>query len=86
MVATPNAGTALADSARIGQLLNRLTNMLQFIPTNGVTDTLDVILAVVQQVAIGAFKLTFRICRGPFGPPLVAGQCFADWGGSGGAV
>lgn len=56
MVATPNAGTALANSARIGQLLNRLTSMLQFIPTNGVTDTLEVILAVVQQVAIGAFK------------------------------
>jgi hypothetical protein len=56
MVATPNSGTALADSARLGQLLNRLTSMLQFVPTNGVTDTLDVILTVVQQVAVGAFK------------------------------
>jgi PGAP1-like protein len=56
MVATPNAGTALADSARIGQLLNRLTSLLQLVPTNGVIDALEVILAVVQQVAIGAFR------------------------------
>jgi hypothetical protein len=56
MVATPNAGTALASPKRVGQLLNRMTTLLQLVPSNGVTDVLDVILAVVKQVAIGAFK------------------------------
>ncbi len=56
MVATPNAGTELARPERLGQLLNRLTSLLQLVPSNGITDALDVILAVVKQVAIGAFK------------------------------
>ena len=56
MVATPNAGTELAHAERIGQLLNRMTSLLQLVPSNGVTDALDIILAVVKQVAVGAFK------------------------------
>ena len=56
MVATPNAGTELAHAERLGQLLNRLTSLLQLVPSNGITDALDIILAVVKQVAIGAFK------------------------------
>lgn len=56
MVATPNAGTELAHPERLTHLLNRLTSLLQLVPSNGVTDSLDVILAVVKQVAIGAFK------------------------------
>jgi hypothetical protein len=56
MVATPNAGTELARPERLGHLLNRLTSLLQLVPSNGITDALDVILAVVKQVAIGAFK------------------------------
>ncbi len=56
MVGTPNAGTELAHPERLDHLLNRLTTLLQLVPSNGVTDALDVILAVVKQVAIGAFK------------------------------
>lgn len=56
MVATPNAGTELAHPERIGQLLNRLTSLLQLVPSNGVTDALEVILAIVKQVAISAFS------------------------------
>jgi pimeloyl-ACP methyl ester carboxylesterase len=55
MVATPNAGTVLADREKIEQLLNRLTCLVQFIPDNGATDTLDIIIAVVKQVAVGVF-------------------------------
>lgn len=56
MVATPNAGTALADVEHLEHLLNRLTTMLQLVPDNGVTDALDVILAVLKQVASGFFS------------------------------
>ena len=53
MVATPNAGTALADVKNLEHLLNRFTNLLQFVPDNGVTDVLDILLAVIKQVAAG---------------------------------
>ena len=56
MVATPNAGTALADPDHLLQLLNRLTSLLQLVPSNGVTDVLDIVLAVLKQVAVGVFK------------------------------
>jgi pimeloyl-ACP methyl ester carboxylesterase len=56
MVATPNAGTVLADQAHIKFLMDRLTNILQFIPDNGVTDVLDVVLSILKQLAIGVFK------------------------------
>ncbi|NEW42028.1 alpha/beta hydrolase [Nocardia cyriacigeorgica] len=53
LVGTPNAGTALADVARHEQLLNRFTSLLQLVPDNGVTDALDIVLALVKQVAAG---------------------------------
>ncbi|MGQ0838206.1 esterase/lipase family protein [Actinokineospora sp.] len=56
MVATPNAGTALTDPDHLGAWLDRLTNLLQLVPDNGITDVLDVILTVAKQVALGAFK------------------------------
>ncbi len=56
MVGTPNAGTALADVDHLEHLLNRLTTLLQLVPDNGVTDALDVILAVLKQVAAGLFS------------------------------
>ncbi len=56
MVATPNAGTALTDVEHLEQLLNRLTTLIQLVPDNGVTDALDVILAVLKQVATGVFS------------------------------
>lgn len=53
-VAAPNGGTVLADREHLSDLLGRLTNIVQFIPDNGVTDTLGLILAVVKQVAVSA--------------------------------
>ena len=53
MVAAPNAGTALADTEHLGALMDRATSLLQFLPDNAVLDTLDLILAVVQQLAVG---------------------------------
>ncbi|MEV0251635.1 hypothetical protein AB0H76_33955 [Nocardia sp. NPDC050712] len=53
MVGTPNAGTPLADVARIEHLLNRYTTMLQFLPDNGITDIVDIIVALVKQIAAG---------------------------------
>ncbi|MFE3443116.1 esterase/lipase family protein [Nocardia sp. NPDC059180] len=53
LVGTPNAGTALADVGRHEQLLNRFTSLLQLVPDNGVTDALDIVLALVKQVAAG---------------------------------
>lgn len=54
MVAPPNAGTALADTKHLGALLDRMTNLVQFIPSAGVVDVLGVVLEVVKQVAVGA--------------------------------
>ncbi|WP_436491856.1 esterase/lipase family protein [Actinokineospora sp. HUAS TT18] len=56
MVATPNAGTPLCDPANVTKWLDRMTNLLQWVPDNGITDTLDVILTIAKQVAVGAFK------------------------------
>lgn len=54
MVGTPNAGTVLADTSNLKHLLDRMTSAIQFIPDNGVTDVLDIVLAVVKQLAVGA--------------------------------
>jgi pimeloyl-ACP methyl ester carboxylesterase len=56
MVGTPNAGTPLANDRHIGAFLDTFTNLLEFIRDNPVTDTLEVILTVVKQVAVGALK------------------------------
>jgi pimeloyl-ACP methyl ester carboxylesterase len=56
MVGTPNAGTVLADSEHLGTLLDRVTNLVQLVPDNPVTDTVDVVLAVLKQLAVGAFR------------------------------
>lgn len=55
MVAPPNAGTALADKKHLRALLDRVTNLVQFIPSAGVGDVLGTVLEVVKQVAVGAF-------------------------------
>ena len=55
MVAAPNNGTALAQSKHLGHLVDRLTNLLQFVPSNGVTDTMEIVLEVVKHIAVGAF-------------------------------
>lgn len=55
MVAPPNAGTALADKEHLSALLDRVTNLLQLIPSGGVGDAVGTVIAVVKQVAVGAF-------------------------------
>ena len=54
MVAAPNAGTVLADRKHLSDLLDRVTDLAQFVPDNGVTDTLGIVFAVVKQLAVGA--------------------------------
>ena len=54
MVAAPNAGTVLADSEYLSDFLDRITDLAQFVPDFGVTDTLGLVFAVVKQVAVGA--------------------------------
>jgi len=54
MVASPNAGTILADREHLSGLIDRITDLAQFVPDNGVTDTLGLVFAVVKQLAVGA--------------------------------
>ena len=54
MVASPNAGTVLADREHLSDLLDRITDLAQFVPDNGVTETLGLVLAVLKQLAVGA--------------------------------
>jgi hypothetical protein len=56
MVATPNAGTALADVAHWKSRVDRVTNILQFVPDNPVTDTFDAVLTLLTHVAVGAVQ------------------------------
>jgi pimeloyl-ACP methyl ester carboxylesterase len=54
MVGTPSLGTALADTGQLGQLVDRVTNLLNLVPDNAVTDTIATVLSVVKQLAVGA--------------------------------
>ncbi len=54
LVGTPNAGTALADEARYGQLLDRFTTMADRLPDPLGRPILEVVLRLVQQVVVGA--------------------------------
>jgi hypothetical protein len=55
-VATPNAGTVLADFEHLGGLVDQFTNLLGLVPDNRTIDTLEVILTVVKQLAVGALE------------------------------
>lgn len=55
MVGTPNAGTALADRDHVSQLLDRFTDLVQYLPDNGVTDVVGLVLSILKQLSIGAF-------------------------------
>jgi pimeloyl-ACP methyl ester carboxylesterase len=73
MVAPPNAGTALADKEHLSRLLDRITNLVQYIPDNGVTDALGLVLSIVKQVAVGAFGgLDGIMSMDPHGSDLTA--------------
>ncbi len=51
-VATPNAGTILTNADYVGDFIDAYTNILQAIPDNAVTDTLEAVIAVVKQLAV----------------------------------
>ncbi|PAP75156.1 DUF7379 domain-containing protein [Rubrivirga marina] len=53
-VASPNAGTSLADPDHMGTLVDAYTNLLNFIPGSPVTDVLEGVVTVVKQLAVGA--------------------------------
>ncbi len=55
-VASPNAGTSLADPEHMGALVDTYTNLLNFLPDNPVTDVLDGVVTVAKQLAVGALK------------------------------
>jgi pimeloyl-ACP methyl ester carboxylesterase len=55
-VAVPNAGTLLADDRHMGDFIDAYTNVLNFFPDNGVTETLEAVIAVVKQLAVGSLK------------------------------
>lgn len=52
-VATPNAGTALAEKQRLSDLLGVFTNLLGLFPEEVVSTTLEVVLEVVKHGATG---------------------------------
>jgi hypothetical protein len=54
MVAAPNAGTALAAVSHWKAFIDRVTNVLQFVPDNPVTDTMDAVLTLLKHVVLGA--------------------------------
>jgi hypothetical protein len=55
-VGTPNAGTALADAKHMGDFIDTYTNLLSFLPDNGVTEALEMVIAVVKQFAVAGVK------------------------------
>lgn len=54
LVASPNNGTELASPAKLGRLLEALTNIVGAAPSNPLTDVLEVVLTVVKHLAVGA--------------------------------
>lgn len=55
-VGAPNGGTALADAAHVGDLIDTYTNLLNFLPDNGVMEILSGVITVAKQLAVGAVK------------------------------
>ncbi|MGW8368192.1 MAG: esterase/lipase family protein [Gammaproteobacteria bacterium] len=55
-VASPNGGTTLADADYMGDFVDAHTNILSLLPDNAITDTLEVIITVLKQLAVGALK------------------------------
>ncbi len=73
MVGAPNAGTALAHKEHLSKMLDRITDLVQFAPGGPVTDVVGVVLAVLKQVAVGAFGgLDGIMSMNPDGPYLPA--------------
>jgi hypothetical protein len=69
-VGTPNGGTVLADAEHFGDLVDTYTNLLNFLPDNGVTEVLDAVVTVAKVIAVGTIKgldgVTAMVGEGPF--------------------
>jgi hypothetical protein len=69
-VATPNAGTLLADEKYIGDFLDTYTNLLNFLPDNGVSEVFEALVELGKQVALGMLRgldgLQSMLPGGPF--------------------
>ncbi len=71
-VGTPHGGTPIAEPERIGALLDRLTNLLAWVPLGGVGDLIDGVLALAQHVATAAASgLPGIVSMAPESPYLV---------------
>jgi pimeloyl-ACP methyl ester carboxylesterase len=55
-VAVPNAGTILADAKYMSDFLDTYTNLLNFLPDNGVTEAFEGLVTVAKQLAVGTLK------------------------------
>ncbi len=55
-VGVPNAGTVLTDGDYLGEFLNFYTNLLNFFPDNGLTETLEVLITIAKMLAVGAMN------------------------------
>lgn len=55
-VAVPNAGTILTDAKYMGDFLDTYTNLLNFLPDNGVTEAVEALVTVAKQLAVGTLK------------------------------
>lgn len=52
--ATPNNGTVLANPDHFGALIDSMTNLLMFVPDNGVTEMLETVITAAKHIAAGA--------------------------------
>ncbi|RAG81552.1 hypothetical protein DN069_32375 [Streptacidiphilus pinicola] len=72
-VGSPNAGTVLASSKRLGDLLDVVTNLFALFPDGTVIDALQVVLEVVKQCAVGVLHgLDGLAAMDPASPTLTA--------------
>lgn len=55
-VATPNAGTRLADAKHMGDFVDTYTNLLNFVPDTGVVEVLEAVVTVTKQLAVGVLQ------------------------------
>jgi hypothetical protein len=55
-VATPNAGTALADPDHMNDFIDSYTNILNFFPDTGIVEVLEGIITVAKQLAVGTVR------------------------------
>lgn len=55
-VATPNAGTILADAKHFDDLIDTYMTVFNLFPDNGVTETIEAVITVVKMIAVGVWK------------------------------